>query len=299
MSNKTLNTLLGLTAIVFWSTTIGLSRSLIEKIGPLTSASLIFLFGGAFGCAYLLIRGQFINKLKNLSKYYLFGCGCLFAFYEFCLYIALGLASSRSQVLEVSLLNYLWPALTLILSIPILKMKSSFLLVPGCFLAFLGAFLAIMQNQPFSFHALLLNLINNYPPYILGLIAAISWGLYSTLSRKWAGHAEKGAVSLFMLSTGIMLGFLRYVVGEESTWTFRTFIELIYMAIFPSLAYVFWESAMRKGDIILVASFSYLTPLLSTMVTCLYLNIHAGLKLWVGCILVIGGAMLCKFSLRE
>jgi drug/metabolite transporter (DMT)-like permease len=56
---------------------------------------------------------------------------------------------------------------------------------------------------------------------------------------------------------------------------------------------------MRKGDIILVASGSYLTPLLSTIVSILYLGTAAGARLWIGCALVIIGAITCKLAVHE
>ena len=55
---------------------------------------------------------------------------------------------------------------------------------------------------------------------------------------------------------------------------------------------------MRRGDAVLVAAASYFTPLLSTIFTCLYLGVRVGPRLWVGCLLVLGGAVLCKLSVR-
>lgn len=77
-------------------------------------------------------------------------------------------------------------------------------------------------------------------------------------------------------------------------------LELVYMMIFPTaLGYVFWDEAMRKGRIILVASLSYLTPLLSAIIATTYLGVRAGWNLWIGCILVVAGAAVCKLSVKE
>ena len=56
---------------------------------------------------------------------------------------------------------------------------------------------------------------------------------------------------------------------------------------------------MRNGDLVLVASSSYFTPLLSTIVSSIYLGVAPGAKLWVGCGLVIAGAVLCKLALKD
>ena len=298
-SSETFNTILGLVAIVLWSTTIAFARSLTEQIGPLTSAALIYLLGGAFGCGYWCIRGTFRAKLLSFDPRYMLGCGALFVLYMICLYLAVGLAVSRDQVLEVGLINYLWPMLTLLLSVPILRMRASPFLVPGAITATVGIFLVTTQHQPISWRSFQNHLVQNSTPYMLALMAAVSWALYSTLSRRWTHGAGGDAVPVFMLTTGILLGFVRFLSPETTIWTLRTLLELLYMAIGPNLGYVFWERAMRKGDIILVVSSSYLTPFLSTGISTLYLGVTAGIKLWIGCVLIILGAIVCKFSIRE
>jgi len=298
-SSEALNTIPGIVAIVLWSTSIAFIRSLTEQIGSITSVSLIYLIGGTLGCGYLTARGKLRENFTSLNPRYLLGCGGLFVLYIVCIYLALGLAVNRNQVLEVGLVNYLWPMLTLFISIPILKMRASISLIPGAIVATTGVFLATTQNQPISWQSFQTNLTQNCIPYILALIASVSWALYSTLSRKWAGDADSGVVSVFMLAAGVILGLARLFSPEHTSWTSRAVLELFYLAIGPNLAYLFWERAMRKGDIILVASCSYLTPFLSTVISCLYLRILAGVKLWVGCVLIIAGAIVCKLSVKE
>ncbi len=56
---------------------------------------------------------------------------------------------------------------------------------------------------------------------------------------------------------------------------------------------------MRRGQMVFVASFSYLLPLFSTGIISLYLHIRLTPALWLGCALVIAGAVLCKHSVVE
>jgi drug/metabolite transporter (DMT)-like permease len=101
-----------------------------------------------------------------------------------------------------------------------------------------------------------------------------------------------------MLGTGIALGLGRLAFTEPTRWTSAVWLELGYMAVGTNLAYAFWERAMRGGDIILVAASSYFTPLLSTIVSTLYLSVVAGPRLWIGCGLVVAGAIACKLSVE-
>jgi len=300
ISQENLSTVLGILAIIFWGTTIAFSRSLTEQLGVFTASSYIYLLSGIWGCIYLISRFKGIQKTFQLPILYLVGCGALFIFYTVCLYLAVGLAFNREQVIEVSIINYLWPGITLILSIPILRKKGKLSLFPGVILAFAGFYLATVQSGMFSWEGFKDNFQVNYFPYILAFLAAISWGLYSTLSRCWAGHTEGGAVPIFLLVTGIILTILRFVFPEESHWTLGIVIELLYMSIFPTfLAYTFWDKAMRKGKIILVVSLSYFTPLLSIIFSSLYLQVVVKASLWIACALVIVGAIICKFSVFD
>ena len=299
-SQENLSTILGILAILFWGTTIAFSRSLTEQLGPLTTASWIYMLSGIWGCIYLISKPGEIKKTFQLPILYLIGCGTLFIFYMVCLYLAVGLAFSREQVIEVSIINYLWPGLTLIFSLPILHKKGRITLIPGIVIAFAGFYLATVQSGMFSWEVFKGNFQVSYLPYLLAFMAAITWGLYSNLTRRWAGHTEGGAVPLFLLVTGLVLTTIRFMFPEESYWTPRVVVELLYMSIFPTfLAYFFWDMAMRKGKIILVVSFSYFTPLLSIIISSLYLRVAVNANLWVTCGLVIAGAIICKFSIID
>ena len=300
ISQENLNTILGMLAILFWGTTIAFSRSLTEQLGPLTAASWIYMLSGIWGCIYLISKPRGIQKTFQLPILYLIGCGTLFIFYMVCLYLAVGLAFSREQVIEVSIINYLWPGLTLIFSLPILHKKGKIILIPGIVIAFAGFYLATVNSGMFSWEAFKGNFQVSYLPYLLAFMAAITWGLYSNLVRRWAGHAEGGAVPLFLLVTGLVLTTIRFMFSEESYWTPRVIVELLYMSVFPTfLAYIFWDRAMRKGKIILVASLSYFTPLLSIIISSLYLQVIIKPSLWIACGLVIAGAIICKFSIID
>jgi len=300
VSQENLSTILGILAILFWGTTIAFSRSLIEQLGPLTAASWIYLLSGIWSCIYLFSEPGRIKKTFQLPILYLIGCGTLFIFYMVCLYLAVGLSFSREQVIEVSIINYLWPGLTLIFSLPILHKKGKIILIPGIVITFAGFYLATVQSGMFSWDVFKGNFQVSYLPYLLAFMAAISWGLYSILVRHWAGHAEGGAVPLFLLGTGLVLIAIRVIFPEESSWTPRVIAELLYMSIFPTfLAYLFWDKAMRKGKIILVISLSYFTPLLSIIISSLYLRVIIKPTLWIACGLVIAGAVICKFSIVD
>ena len=295
---KTRGTVQGIFALLFWGSTIAFSRSLAEELGTLTSASLIFLLAGGLSCTFLVISRR-IRAIVRGPSTYLFGCGIIFIVYQTSLYLAIGTATNRLQVLEVGLVNYLWPSLTLVMALPILGRKARVTLIPGCLLGFVGVLVASAQSGE-SWDAFVGNLGIDWVPYMLAFVAAVCWALYSNLTRRWARDAGSGAVPLFLLASGLILAGLRLLFPETSHWTGQSMFELAYMSVFPTiLAYTFWDTAMRRGNMILVASLSYLTPLLLIIIGSIYLGVGTGLYLWLGCLLVIVGSFASKLSIEE
>lgn len=295
------NTLLGIFAIIFWGSTVAFSRSLTEKLGTITAGGLVFTLSALFAWAYLLLAspGKY-KKIIHLPSSYLWGCGSLFVIYMIALYLAIGLSTSRPQVIEISIINYLWPGLTLLFSVPVLQKRAHLSIILGILFGFAGVYIAMNPYHHFYFLPFLENIQNNSLPYIFAFIAAISWAFYSTLARKWSRKGEDGAVPVFLFLTGLTLLVLRFFFQEESIWSLKVGMELIYMAIFPTfLAYSFWDQAMRLGNIVLIASLSYFTPLLSVLISSLYLQITIDIRLWIASILVVAGAIISKFSIID
>ncbi len=292
-------TLCGFIAILLWSTTIAIIRSLSEQVGPITSAASVYLLAGFLSLVPILYSRQRIAKVRAFSHLYLLGCGALFVFYMLVVYLAVGLASNRQQVLEVGLINYLWPALTLLFSVALLGKHARFSLIPGMVLGFFGAFLVLTQGDTISWTSFSKNVATNFWAYSLALMAAVSWALYSNLSRRWGGTMSGNVVPFFMMATGLLLLFLRLFFPEHSLWTLRSVGEALFMSLATLFSYIFWDLAMRKGDVVLVAASSYFIPFLSTLVSVLYLGVTAGLRLWLGCGCIILGSLISWASVSD
>lgn len=282
----------GLVAIVLWSTTFALARSLSERTGPITAGAAVYLIGGALCMIQVVLSGKGFGRYSRLPRLYLVGCGSLFVFYTAAIYLAVGLARDRNQMLEIALLNYLWPALTIVLSIPILNKKGTVWLVPGTMLGLAGVFTVMTQGTHVSWESIAGHLRSNPAAYALALAAAVAWALYSNLARRWSGPDNYGAVELFIPVTGLALLGLRFVRPESTDWNSGAVTEAVALAVVTAVAYFLWDTCMRRGNLLLVAAFSYFTPLLSTLVSCIYLGIKPAPKLWLGCLMVVAGSLI-------
>ena len=293
-------TALGLCAIVLWSATIAFGRRASEAVGPLTAGATIYIAGGALLLLLDRLRKTFVEPKKRPSRRYLFVCGFLFALYSVALYLALGVSADRAQAIEVGLLNYLWPALTLVFSLVLLRHRAKIGFVPGTALALAGVFF-VLTNGEMSWRDILSEMGTKNPlAYELGFLAAICWALYSNLTRRWAEPGtEKGAAPLFTLASGIAMLTMRLFHPEPGAFDLRVVIEIAFMAAATAFGYLFWEMAMQRGDVVLVAAFSYFTPLLSTLISCLYLHVLPGKGIWIGCALLVAGSFLSWKSIEN
>jgi drug/metabolite transporter (DMT)-like permease len=288
----------GLLAILFWSTTVAFSRALSEPLGALTTGALIYTLGGLFG---LIAASRQPGRLRNLlrqTKPALILCGSLFVAYMLLLYLAIGLAYSRAQVLAIGLANYLWPTLIMVFSLPLLGKRARLWLIPGILLALIGTGLAVLPEGGSGLPTLL-QAESSLLPVGLAVLAAIAWALYSNLTRRWAADSESAA-PLFLLVSGLAFWALRWLTGETSTWSWSLAPALLYMAIFPAwLGYQLWDIAMQRGDLPLVTAFSYFTPLLSTIISLLVLQVQPSSLLGLAAVLVTSGAVLSKLGIID
>lgn len=286
-------TLMGLLAIMLWSTSVGLIRSLTEALGPIGGAALIYSTS-----TLCLLAFYGLPRMSSLPRIYLFVGGALFVCYEVFLSLSIGLASSRMQAMEIGMINYLWPSLTVFFSLFINQQKSRFLLWPGLALS-LGGIVWMMKGESDWTPALLWNnILANPLAYSLAFSAALTWALYCNITKRY-GQGKSG-VSLFFFITSLVL-WIQYAFSTESTisFTLSSSLELLFMGASTALAYSSWNAGIQHGNLTLLATASYFTPVLSTLLAALWLNITPAISFWQGVAMVTSGSLLCWYATRS
>ncbi len=290
--NKTA-TLLGVVAILLWSMSVALTRSLSEALGAFGAGASIYTISGLL---VWLVAGK--PHIKGQHPVYLYGCGLLFVVYMTSFALAIGLADSRQQTLELGLINYLWPSLTLMFALPLLGLRVRWWLWPGVLLAFCGVVWVVSNGDILSLREFTANLAGNPVAYGLAFTAAFAWALYSNLLRRYCG--PRGALPLFLLATAATLWLMfLFQPLKEFRFSVTAGFELLLMGASTALAYLCWDSAMKKGNATLVAALSYFTPLLSTLIAGLWLNTLPSAAFWPGVGMVIAGSLLCWSASRN
>jgi drug/metabolite transporter (DMT)-like permease len=289
----------GLVAVVLWGSYVAVARSVSEQLGPYTAALFLNATAAILLSLPLVFRAEARKTLGKTNPRYLAVCGLLFVLNGLGLNLAVGLAASRIQAVEISVINYLWPSLTLALSVPILAKRSRWTLIPGVLLAFCGIAVVSFGPSGFAPGDTLRRLAVTPVPYLLALMAAVTWALYSNLARKLGGETGGSGVALFFWGAAIASLALRLCVNETSHWSPRVMAEVAYAALAPTtLAFALWDTAMRRGNMVLIAAVSYFIPLISAGLSVAYLGAPVHPSLWVGCCLVVVGAILSRAGIR-
>ena len=292
MSHR-LATIIGFCAILLWASIVGLLRQVTEGFGPILGVCLIY----SLSSVVLLILFK-PPKLHLLNKTYLIWGSILFVSYELCLSLSLAFAQNSQQAVEVSILNYLWPSLTVLLLILTKEQKFHPWVIVGVLLTLLGIIQVQVGNGEFSIRQLKQNIATNPISYVLAFIGAFIWAAYCTLTKK-IGNGQN-AIALFFCLTAVAL-WLKYIwIGDFQIpdLQVQSFIYLAISAAAFGLGYAAWNIGILHGNIQLLTAASYFTPIISSLIAMQLLDLELTWSFWQGAALVTGGSFLCWWSTR-
>ena len=283
----------GVLAILLWSSVTGMARAVTELLGPEGGAAAIYTVAA---CFLVLVMG--LPKLKRYPLRYVLVGGGLFVAYEVCLVLSIGLAHSRQQAIEMLVINYLWPALTVLLAVLASPKKTNLLIYPAIALAFYGVAWSISGEQGLSINQIVANVKTNPITYSMAFVGAFLWAIYCNLTKRLAGG--QNAITLFFIMTAIAL-WANYAITadqnmsldlESATW-------LILAGVAMGSGYALWNYAIIGGNMVLLATLSYFTPVLSTVISSFILGLVLTDTFLQGVVLVTLGSLLCWWATRE
>ncbi|MQQ08765.1 EamA family transporter [Epibacterium sp. SM1979] len=247
-------TAIGFVAILLWAL-LALFTVGSAPTPPLLLNAICFTIGGTLGAAWVAVNGGFAALRDVPWKIYAFGALGLFG-YHVLYFSALRLAPAA----EAGLIAYLWPLLIVLFSglLPGERLRGGHLL--GAALGFVGAGL-IVTGGGAGFRTEYL------PGYGLALLCALTWSSYSVLSRRFSA-VPTSSVTIYCLIAAVASWGLHFAV-EDTIWPATTiaWMSALGLGLGPvGLAFFVWDVGVKKGDIQMLGTISYATPLLSTLV---------------------------------
>lgn len=286
-------TFVGLIAIILWSALVALIKSVSESFGAIGGAALIYSLATVF-----LIVTIGLPKLSTFPKRYLWLGSILFVTYEICLSLAIGFSQDGRQAIEVGMINYLWPTLTIVASILFNKQRATLLVAPGFILSILGIFWVLGNGKAFDLSLMLSNIEDNPLSYGLSFMGAIIWSGYCVVTARMA--EGKNGITFFFLLVAITLWIQYFLMGQTALhFTLESVIYLFCTALAMGFGYAAWNIGMLHGNVIILATASYFTPIFSTIIAAIMLSTTLSFGFWQGVMMVCAGSILCYLSTKK
>ena len=290
--------LLGALAVVFWSFGSSLIFLGAREVGTWRFVAVASLTGGVLQMVSRRVgRGELRTALCLPWRLWVTPVLC-FVLYGLAWPWALAICGPQ-QVYGVSLINYLWPVLTVLFSVawvPGVRLR------PRTVLALVLALAGLAAANLRHLHQLLpaagepgFSVLRRLLPYALALVAAVTWAVYSALLarwREWAGRyitSPVGFVLIGLIASGVA-GFAP--ASPASLLSTGTGLTVLYGVGPLAAGYLLWELALARGSIQALSLIAAATPVLSTLLLCCFLQTWPGPELVLAAFLVSGGVAL-------
>jgi len=286
-------TFAGCLAILIWSATVGLLRNVAEQLGAIGGAAMTYSVS-----SLLLLLFVGAPRLKPASLKYILIGGALFVSYEICLSLALGMANNRIQAVEMGVINYLWPSLVVLMGVFISNKAIDKRIYPAIALSFFGVAWTVSGEGGLSLSQLADNIATNPISYAMALGGAFIWAFYCTITKLLANG--QNAITWFFIATAVTL-WITYFNSDEPAMTFSTaaIVDLLLAGGAMASGYALWNIGIIGGNMMLLATVSYFTPLLSTLLSAFILDIELTATFWQGVLMVTIASLLCWWFTRE
>lgn len=195
------------------------------------------------------------------------------------------------------MVNYLWPAFTILSATVFNKQTANLLIVPGFALAMLGVCWILGGEQGPDLSGMIANIQDNPHSYGLAFAGAMIWAAYCTVTTRIAGG--KNGVTLFFMLTALAL-WARYLAagGDTLDFSFPALVDLALAAAAMGFGYAAWNVGILHGNVTLLAGASYFTPVCSAALAAMLLRTPLSLSFWQGASMVCAGSILCWLATR-
>lgn len=280
-------------AIFFWSTV-----AVPFKIGLQHFHFIHFLFItitiAVIVSFITLVFQNKISHLKNITKkewVWLIIGGFL---NPFLYYLMLFKAYSILPAQIAQALNYTWPIMLVLLSIPFLGQRINLKSFGALLIGFVGVYLIASQGKPWPMQ----------PSEPLGVLLAVS------TSVVWAGFwiintklKIDSVIALFInFSTGLLLTLpIALLIPFNYQININGWLAVIYSGIFEmGITFIIWLTAMKLTERTdKISNYVFLSPFLSLFFIYLFLNERIYLTTFTGLGLIIGSIFLNRYFAKK
>ena len=264
-------------AVLLWSTVASAFKLSLRYMSPLqllfyASLTSLILFG-------LIYAREFSLRRENLRSAYLGLINPLLY------YTVLFSAYDRLPAQEAQALNYTWPLMLVLLSIPLLGKRPGARTVLGLFLGFLRAIVVATKGDVAG--------LNFTDPLgvALGLGSAVIWASY------WLLNLRDGRPLVEKMFWNFLFGFAYVSIAVVATGNFAVppvegLAGAIYVGLFEmGVTFLLWYRAV-EGDMAFASNLAYLVPFLSLFFISAIVGEGIATATVLGLAMIVGGIIL-------
>lgn len=286
MKNQNRAYLFAFSAILCWSTIATAFKVSLRYTDIITLLLMANGVAVVVLLVILLIRQRVFSSLV-LHKRDWARSAMLGFFNPFCYYMVLLVAYDLLPAQEAGTLNYIWPLMLVLLSIPLLKQKISLWSLLAIGISFMGLLIISTRGD-------LTGLTFTNPlGAAMALLSALFWALYWILNMK---DTRDDAVKLFL---NFCFGFLYVAVvylirGEYSFPSAEAIAGGIYLGIFEmGLTFFLWMKALQYSvTTAKVSNLIYLSPFISLIIIHVVVGEKILMSTIAGLGLIVAGILL-------
>ena len=274
-----------ISAVVIWSTTAALVKSLLTAI-PTFEA----LFLSTFAASLFLLGVQLVRDGGRIFRTYdvrgymsMAGLGFLGLFLYSGLYYY-GLSQLTSQ--EACLLNYLWPMMIVLFVALLLGERITLRTAVALLLSFSGVVVLTLGGEGSAEG-------NGLLGTVACLLAALCYGLFCVLNKR--RNIDQTVMMIMAWGVTAVCSLPVTLLTEEwvtPMWT--QWIGLLWLGVFiDAVGYLWWAMALQEArDAATVANLAYAVPLLSLVVSAVTLGEEMSGAAVGALVLIMGGILL-------
>lgn len=286
MSNSKKSIIYAIAAILLWST-VGTAFKITLRHLNYAQLLLFASFVSLVVLGILLVINHQTPLIRTTNLKQVRYSALLGFLNPFAYYLILFKAYSLLQAQESVALNYIWPMMLVLLSVPVLKQKISWISVIALLISFSGAIIIATGGKPFSLD------LKEPLGIALALSSALFWAMFWLLNIR---DDREETPKLFM---NFLFGFMYTLIycaltGNITVPDMGGALGSTYIGMFEmGITFVFWLKALRYAEnTARVSNLVYLSPFLSLMFISLILGEKILPSTLAGLMLIISGIII-------
>jgi len=273
-------------AVLIWSTVASafkLSLRYLDFLQLLLLSSLV----STIVLALLLVGQNKFTQLRHYSKKEYLHSAFLGFLNPFLYYVILFKAYTLLPAQEAQPLNYTWPIMLVLLSIPLLNQKVTVNSVIAIIISFFGVFIISTQGDILGFG------FTNVYGALLALSTAVIWALFWIYNTK-DKRDEVAKLFLNFVFGLIYIAIATLIFSDIIIPDINGLLGASYIGLFEmGITFVIWSKALQLSETTAkVSKFIYLVPFLSLVVVFFVLGEKISFSTIVGLVFIVAGIIL-------